>query len=290
MNSFQDTSSSKFKVGLIQMSMSDNLDDNLKKALKMIKKAVKKGANIVCLPELFNAPYFPIEENAQAEKYAQSIPSATSEILSSVAKRYGIIIVAGSVYEKDNDKFYNTCVVFDETGVILGKYRKMHIPHDPGFYEQNYFEKGNLGYQVFQTKYCKIGVLICYDQWFPEAARTLALMGADVIFYPTAIGWAKNIEPVEGNWNKAWDAVQIGHAIANNIIIAAVNRCGAEKDTTFWGGSFVSDAFGNILAKAKDKDKIVIAECNLAHSKHVRESWRFFYNRRPESYSKIVEK
>ncbi|MEK6982491.1 MAG: carbon-nitrogen hydrolase [Candidatus Micrarchaeota archaeon] len=283
---------SKFKVALLQMKMSDSVSENLKKAVKMIKSASKKGANIVCLPELFNTPYFPIQEKADALKYAESIPGPTSEVLSIAAKEANVVLVAGSIYEKDSatGKLYNTSMVFDENGLMLGKYRKMHIPHDPGFYEQNYFEKGDLGYKVFQTKYGNVGILICYDQWFPEAARTLALMGADIIFYPTAIGWAKNVEPVEGNWQKAWEGVQVGHAIANNLIIAPVNRCGVEKNTTFWGGSFVSNAFGAILAKGKDKEKIIITECDLAHSKHVREGWRFFYNRRPESYGKLVEK
>lgn len=280
----------KFKIALIQMSMGNSVSENLQKAVKMIKQSAKKGANIVCLPELFNTPYFPIEEKAEISQYAQPIPGPTSEILSQAAKDANIVLVAGSIYEKaENGKLYNTAMVFDENGAMLGKYRKMHIPHDPGFYEQNYFEKGDLGYKVFATKYGKIGVLICYDQWFPEAARTLALMGADIIFYPTAIGWTKNVEPIEGNWNKAWDSVQIGHAVANNVIIAPVNRCGVEKDTTFWGGSFVCDAFGTILAKGKDKEKVIIAECDLAHSKFVREGWRFFYNRRPESYGKLTE-
>ena len=263
---------------------------NLDKALSRIKEASGRGANIVCLPELFNAPYFPQEEKAEAEQFAEAVPGPTTRALSEAARDCKVVIVGGSVYEKDGNKFYNTTAVFDESGRTLGKYRKMHIPHDPSFYEQNYFERGDLGYKVFETKYGKLGTLICYDQWFPEAARTLSLMGADIIFYPTAIGWVEGIKPAEGDWKEAWTAVQRGHGIANATAICAVNRVGSEGTMNFWGGSFISSQFGTMLAHGGDREELVMAEVDLELGKKVREGWRFFYNRRPDTYGKIVEK
>jgi agmatine deiminase len=280
----------KVKVALIQMSMVADQSKNVQAAVSRINDASEKGANIVCLPELFTAPYFPQEEKAEAEKYAEKIPGPTTQALSRAAKENNVVVVGGSLYEKHGKKFFNTTPVFDERGRLLGKYRKMHIPHDPSFYEQNYFERGDLGYQVFKTSFGNIGTLICYDQWFPEAARTLALMGADMIFYPTAIGWVRGVAPAEGNWQEAWTAVQRGHGIANATAICAVNRVGTEGTMKFWGGSFVSSQFGTMLAQGGDREEIVFAEIDLGLGKKVREGWRFFYNRRPETYGKLVEK
>lgn len=277
-------------LGLIQMSMTGSHDDNLLNAIKKIGIAAKKGANIVCLPELFTTPYFPHEQKQDTERYAEKIPGRTSEALSEAAKNNAVTVVAGSVFEKAGKKYYNTTMVFNEKGKLLGKYRKMHIPHDPNFYEQDYFTPGDLGFKVFRTQYAKLGTLICYDQWYPEAARINALMGADIIFYPTAIGWVKGIETSEGNWQEAWENVQRGHAIANCSIVAAVNRVGVEGNTTFWGGSFVCDAFGKTIARGRIREEIVIAKCDLKHSRNVREGWRFFNNRRPETYGKLIEK
>ncbi|VVC03320.1 Nitrilase [Candidatus Bilamarchaeum dharawalense] len=280
----------KVKIALIQMAMTDDLEDNLKKAVKLIRKAAKKGAQIVCLPEVFTSPYFPQEEKADTRKYEESIPGPSYHMLSKAAKDNNVILIGGSVYENFNNRKFNSAMIFDETGTFLGKYRKMHIPHDPNFYEQNYFEKGDLGYQVFQTKFGKIAVLICYDQWFPEAARIVSLMGADMIFYPTAIGTLDNVDQSEGNWQQAWEAVQRGHAIANGVIVAGVNRVGKESKTTFWGGSFIYSQFGTLLARGKDKEKIIIAEVETELGKDVKEGWRFFYNRRPETYGKLTER
>ncbi|MBS3067869.1 carbon-nitrogen hydrolase [Candidatus Micrarchaeota archaeon] len=292
-------------LGLIQMSMTQSASENLEKAIKKIELAAKKDAQIVCLPELFTSPYFPQEEKANVSEYAEKIPGLTSKALSEVAKENFVVLVAGSIFEKSGKKHYNTTMVFDESGKMLGKYRKMHIPHDPNFYEQHYFAQGDIGYKVFKTQYAKLGTLICYDQWFPEAARINALLGAEIIFYPTAIGWSKNIEQTEGNWQEAWEAVQRGHAIANSCVVATVNRVGTENDMicpsgqisrnnnssmTFWGGSFVYDQFGKLLAHGSVREEIIIAKCNLELSKQVREGWRFFYNRRPETYKKILEK
>ena len=283
-------------LGLIQMAMVEEKEKSLEKAIKMIGRATDRGAQVVCLPELFTSPYFPQEEDTE-KQYAEKIPGPTGNALSQAAKENGIVLIGGSLYEKDGKKHYNTSMVFDERGKMLGKYRKMHIPHDPNFYEQCYFTPGDLGYKVFKvrdpkrkTENWKLGTLICYDQWYPEAARINALMGAEVIFYPTAIGWVRGIKQREGSWQEAWENVQRGHAIANGIVVAAVNRVGVEKNMTFWGGSFVCDAFGKTVARGGLKEEVIIAKVDLEHGKGVREGWRFFHNRRPETYKKLVER
>ncbi len=278
------------RLGLIQMKMSISKSANIERAVRGISDAAGKGANVVCLPELFTAPYFPQEERASAEEYVDAVPGEATEALSDAAKECGVVVVGGSVFERDGGRLFNTAAVFDERGRALGKYRKMHIPHDPSFYEQNYFERGDLGYRVFDTKFGKIGVLICYDQWFPEAARILALMGADMIFYPTAIGLVDGVKQAEGDWQGAWTAVQTGHAIANGVAVAAVNRVGREGKMKFWGGSFVSSQFGTLLARGKDSEETVIAEIDTGLGRSVKEGWRFFYNRRPETYGRLVQK
>lgn len=275
-------------LGLIQMSMNENQDANLNKATRLIQEAAVKGADIICLPELFRSPYFPQDEKSE-QSYAEKIPGETGKRLSQAAKENNIVLVAGSVFEQDNKNFYNTSMIFDEKGKFLGKYRKVHIPHDPNFYEQNYFTPGDIGYKVFKTIYGNIAPLICYDQWYPEAARVLALMGADIIFYPTAIGHVHGIREDEGNWEEAWETVQRGHAIANNIIVAAVNRVGREKNMDFWGRSFICDAFGKVVTRGSDKEEIVIAECDLEHGKRIRKGWRFFNNRRIDTYHRLIE-
>ncbi len=280
----------KAKIALVQMSMGAESGKNLDKALSRIKEAASKGANIVCLPELFNTPYFPQEERARAEEYAEAIPGKVSEALSRSAKENKVVLVGGSIFERGGKKYFNTTAVFDESGKMLGTYRKMHIPHDPNFYEQNYFERGDLGYKVFDTRYGRIGTLICYDQWYPEAARTLALMGADIIFYPTAIGWVDGVQPAEGNWQEAWEAVQRGHAVANATAVCAVNRVGREGSMEFWGGSFIYSQFGTLLAHGDSREGLVVGEVDLELGRTVKEGWRFFYNRRPETYTKLVEK
>ncbi len=286
---------SQIALGLVQMSMSASADANLGKALSMIAQAAKKGAQVVCLPELFTAPYFAQEAKNRtkaAEKFAEVIPGRIADSLSAAAKDNRIILIGGSIYEKDGKtgKLYNTSCVFDEKGKMLGKYRKMHIPHDECFFEQDYFEKGDLGFRTFDTARGKIAPLICYDQWFPEAARINALAGAEMIFYPTAIATVRGVEQSEGNWQEAWENSMRGHAIANGIVVAAVNRCGNEGKMDFWGGSFVCDAFGKTLARAGNKEEVLIATVDSEHSKSVREGWRFRYNRRPNQYGKLVGK
>lgn len=274
-------------LGLVQMSMSADVEFNLRKAVEKIKQASSRGAQIVCLPELFNSLYFPQAEKAKA--FSDEIPGKVSEALSKAARENKVVVVGGSIFEKSGGKFFNTSIVFSEKGVLLGKYRKMHVPQDENFFEQNYFAKGDLGFQVFETSFGKISVLVCFDQWFPEAARVCALNGAEIIFYPTAIGRVDGIEQVEGDWREAWTNVQRGHAIANNLVVAGVNRTGREGKIEFWGSSFVSDAFGKMIARGKEGEEIVIAKVDLDHGKDIREGWRFFHNRRPEAYKKITE-
>lgn len=278
------------KIALIQMSMSEDQAENVQKAVKRIKEAAQKGAKIVALPEVFTSVYFPTRKKYDAEKHAETIPGPIEKELSKAAKENKVVLVAGSIYEKDGKKFYNTAMIFDENGELLGKYRKMHIPHDPNFYEQDYFEKGDLGYSVFETKYGKIAVLICYDQWFPEAARIVSLMGAQIIFYPTAIGLPGNTKQFEGNWQEAWEAVQRGHSIANATIVATINRVGKEVDTKFWGNSFVYSQFGTLLAKGKEKEEIIYANVDLELGKRIEEGWMFFKHRRPETYGRLTKK
>ena len=285
----------KVKIGLVQMSMDNDKEKNVKKAIKMIKKAAKAGAQIIALPELFNTLYFCNIEKGNFTQWAEEIPGKTTELLSKVAKELGVVLVAGSIYEHDRSsgKYYNSAVVFDENGQLLGKYRKIHIPHDPSFYEQNYFEKGDLGYKTFETKYGKIAVLICYDQWFPEAARVLALDGVKIIFYPTAIGRVKGVEQVEGDWQNAWQAVQVGHSAANGLVVASINRVGTEGDSIFWGGSFVAQ-FGTIISggksKSNEREKVIVGEVDLEMVEFAQKGWRWLLERRPETYEKITQK
>jgi agmatine deiminase len=284
----------KVTIGLVQMSMSEEPKENLRKAIEMIAEASKMGAQVVCLPELFTTTYFPQYDTTGGRRKEQApnepVPGPTTEALSKAAARGGVVLIGGSIYERDGDRLYNTAPVFDESGRMLGRYRKTYIPHDEDFYEQSYFEPGDTGFQVYQTDRGRIGVMICYDQWYPEAARSNALQGAEMVFYPTAIGRVKGIEQVEGDWQQAWENVMRGHAIANGMVVAACNRAGTEDRMEFWGGSFVIDAFGRTLARGSKEEEIVLATVDLEHGENVRSGWRFFNNRRPECYWEIVEK
>ena len=291
------------RIGLIQMSMAGGgaeihespLEANLQKAEMMVAKTAEKGAKIVALPELFTTPYFcQTPKDPKVFALAESIPGPTIHRLASLAKKHQIVLVGGSIFEKASDgKFYNTACVFGADGTMLGTYRKTHIPHDPAFYEQDYFAPGDTGVRVFETPYGKISVLICYDQWFPEAARLAALKGAEIIFYPTAIATSPTIAPVDASipedWDKMWTAAQVGHAASNSIYIAAINRVGNEGDMHFWGGSFVADPGANMLIKADDSEQVVIAECDLSYPKKMQEAWRFLQERRPEMYAPLTQ-
>ena len=281
-------------IGLVQMKMERDTARNLSRATELVGEARRQGADIVCLPELFTSLYFAQYANPHRTEKAdiplESIPGDTARQLSECAARNGVILIAGSVYERAENGLFNTCMTFDRNGNMLGKYRKIHIPHDENFFEQHYFAPGDLGFKVYETDMGRIGTLICYDQWFPEAARTNALMGADIVFYPTAIGTVRGVGQAEGNWQEAWENVMRGHAIANGMVVAAVNRAGNEDQMDFWGGSFVIDAFGKTLVRAGDREQVLVTSIDLKHGHDVREGWRFFHNRRPDQYGRITEK
>jgi agmatine deiminase len=277
-------------VGLVQMAVSEDIKLNMKRAAEKIEEAAKNGAQIVCLPELYRTPYFPQEEKQDATQVAETIPGESTETFSSLAKKLGVAIIA-PLFEEDKDgKHYNTAAVIDANGQNMGTYRKMHVPQDPCFYEKDYFEPGNRGYQVFKTAYADIGVLICYDQWFPEPARILSLKGAAILFYPTAIGWIKGHTSADGDWHDAWKTIQRGHAIANGVHVAAVNRVGKEGQLKFWGGSFVCNSFGTILKEAgRENEEVLVTKVDLGMNKRIREGWGFLKNRRPATYKLLTQ-
>ena len=278
-------------VAAVQSKVSSDLDANLLKTVKLVEQAAQKGAQIICLQELYRTPYFPQYPNARKDNFSETIPGESTRVFSIIAKKYKIVIIV-PIFEKDKQgKYYNSAVVINTDGKLMPTYRKVHIPHDPGFYEKNYFKEGNNGYKIYKTKYATFAILICYDQWFPEAARAVKLAGADIVFYPTAIGNIKGIKQTEGNWHNAWETIMRGHAIANNFYIVAVNRTGREDKTQFWGQSFICDAFGNILKRAGEfKDEILISKINLASARTTIAGWGFMQNRRPDTYQSIVGK
>jgi agmatine deiminase len=277
-------------IGLVQASVSEDLAVNLKKTLQKVEEAAKRGAQIVCLQELYRTPYFPQEENKDASSLAETIPGESTNAFSELAKKHKIVIIVPLFERHPNGKYYNSAVVIDANGKLMDTYHKVHVPQDPLFYEQNYFEAGDLGYKVYKTAYARIGVLICYDQWFPEPARINALNGADIIFYPTAIGYIKDHTSADGDWHDAWQTVQRGHAIANGVHVAAVNRVGEEGQLKFWGGSFVCDSFGKILAQASsEKEAVLVVKADLSLNKRIRDGWGFLKNRRPDTYKLLTE-
>jgi agmatine deiminase len=279
-------------VGLIQSAVSEDMETNLKKTLLKVEEAARKGAQIICLQELYNTRYFPQKEQQQliAQKYAETIPGKSTMAFSELAKKYKVVIIVPLFEQASNGKFYNSAVIINTDGLLLETYHKIHIPQDPYFYEQDYFELGHLGYRIYDTTHAKIAVLICYDQWFPEAARICTLQGADILFYPTAIGYIKDHTSADGNWQDAWQTVQRGHAIANGVHVAAVNRVGTEDELEFWGNSFVCDAFGRILAQAGHREETLIVPLNLSFNKRIRDGWGFLKNRRPDTYHPLTEK
>ena len=274
-------------IALIQTKVSENIRSNVSNTLKMIERAANKGAQIIALQELFQTPYFPQWENVNKDDYAETLKGYTVSEMKKASKRLAVTIVV-PIYEQKNGKYFNTAVVIGKYGKLLGQYNKTHIPHDPGFYEKEYFEEANSDYKIFSADGVKFAVLICYDQWFPEAARLARLNGAEIIFYPTAIGDIVDNEE-EGDWHDAWETVQRGHAISNSIYVAAINRVGREGDIQFWGQSFVSDPFGKILKCASaTRQEAVVIELDLEQNNFYAEGWGFLDNRRPDTYSKIT--
>ncbi|HVO92082.1 MAG TPA: carbon-nitrogen hydrolase [Terriglobales bacterium] len=277
------------RLGLIQMSCGDDPAANLAKAVERIDAAAKKGARIVCLQELFRSRYFCQSEDPRNFKLAESIPGPTSDGLAELARKRGIVIVASLFERRSAGVYHNTAVVIDADGSLPGKYRKMHIPDDPLYYEKFYFTPGDLGFPSFQTRFAKVGVLVCWDQWFPEGARLAALSGAQILFYPTAIGWIpKEPRSVAQNQRTGWELIQRSHAIANGVFVAAVNRVGREGKIKFWGNSFVAGPFGEVIARAhSERDEIVIANCDLAKIEETRQSWPFLRDRRIDAYGPL---
>jgi N-carbamoylputrescine amidase len=267
---------------------------NLKKALGKIREAAAKGAQIICLQELFTSLYFCDVEDYDNFSLAEPVPGPSTEALQKVAVETGTVII-GSLFEKRTQGVYhNTAAVIDADGTYLGKYRKMHIPDDPAFYEKFYFTPGDRGYQVFKTKYANIGVLICWDQWYPEAARITALKGAEILFYPTAIGWSSSQDlPTNDEQYNAWQTIQRSHAVANGVHVVSVNRVGSEQDgaMTFWGGSFIANPFGRILYQASpDEEEVVVQEIDTDKTDHYRTHWPFLRDRRIDSYEPITKR
>ena len=285
---------SKLNVGLVQMGCSSDAKENLNKAILGIRDAAAKGANIVCLQELFTSLYFCDVEDYENFKLAEAIPGATTDELSVIAKETGVVIIASLFEKRAQGLYHNTTAVIDADGTYLGKYRKMHIPDDPAYFEKFYFTPGDLGYKVFETKFAKIGVLICWDQWYPEAARLTSLMGAEILFYPTAIGWATSQdEATNTEQYNAWQTIQRSHAIANGVHVVSVNRVGFEQDGAmkFWGGSFVSNPFGTLLAKGSHEDEeVIVTEIDLDKTDSYRTHWPFLRDRRIDSYGEIVKR
>ncbi len=282
-------SSTRVNVALVQMRCSERKQENIDKALARIADAAENGAQIVCLQELFPTPYPCQSEDHRRFEDAEPIPGPTSQLLSDAARQANVVVV-GSLFERRAPGLYhNTAVVFDSDGSLLGLYRKMHIPDDPLYYEKFYFTPGDLGFRTFATRYGKIGVCVCWDQWFPEAARLTALSGAEILFYPTAIGWLPNEKSEYGasQWS-AWETMMRSHAIANGVFVAAPNRVGLEGQLEFWGASFVSDPNGNVLARASHSDEeTLVVECNLAQIDVVRTHWPFLRDRRIDAYGNI---
>jgi N-carbamoylputrescine amidase len=282
----------KVKVGLVQLSCTKDKEYNIQKTIESIRKAAQKGANIVCLQELFSSLYFCDVEDYENFKLAEPIPGKTTSMLEEIAKELGIVIIASMFEKRAHGLYFNTTAVIDADGIYLGKYRKMHIPDDPGYYEKFYFTPGDTGYMTFNTKFGRIGVLICWDQWYPEAARITALMGAEILFYPTAIGWAKT-QDKETNTEQynAWQTIQRSHAIANGIHVVSVNRTGVEGEMQFWGGSFVSNPFGTVMYQAPHlEEDINVIEIDLEKTDHYRTHWPYLRDRRIDSYQPITKR
>jgi len=277
------------KIGLVQMSCGATPTENLAIAMARIEAAAKKGAKIVCLQELFRTRYFCQSEDQRNFKLAETIPGPSTDALCAVARQRKVVIVASLFEKRIAGIYHNTAVVIDADGSIAGKYRKMHIPDDPFYYEKFYFTPGDLGFPSFQTRYAKIAVLICWDQWFPEGARAAALSGAQILFYPTAIGWIPS-EPraVARNQRNAWELIQRSHAVANGVYVASVNRVGREGKVNFWGSSFVAGPLGEVIAHGGEREEVLIAVCDLGKIEETRQSWPFLRDRRIDAYGSLL--
>ena len=286
----------KLRIGLIQMACSEDPNQNLEKAVWRIREAAARGARIVCLQELFRSQYFCLTEDPAWFALAEPVPGPTTDTLSQLAAELEVVVVASLFERRAAGLYHNTAAVLDADGRLAGVYRKMHIPDDPLYYEKFYFMPGDLGFRALDTRYGRIGVLICWDQWYPEAARLAAMDGADILLYPTAIGWHPSEKAEVGERQRdAWRTVQRGHAIANGIYVAAVNRVGFEgsagQGLEFWGSSFVTGPFGEVLAEASVADEeILVVECDLRAMEETRRNWPFFRDRRVDAYEGLDQR
>lgn len=279
------------KIGLIQTQGFETPAQNLAHHTDKIREAASKGAQIICLQELFNTIYFCYKEDEAYFEWAQAIPGPITVHMQSLAKQLGVALIVPYFEKRAPGIYHNTAAVIDADGSYLGKYRKMHIPDDPGFYEKFYFTPGDLGFKVFKTKFATVGVLICWDQWFPEAARLTAMRGAEILFYPTAIGTLEHESEAEKQrFRDAWQTIQRSHSVANGCYVAVVNRVGVENGTKFWGHSFVSAPFGEVIAQAGDQDEILLADVDLDKMDAQRRIWPFFRDRRIEEYGDLTKR
>ena len=289
-------SAEKFRVGLVQMSCAPDPNQNLEKAIWRTREAAARGAQIVCLQELFRSQYFCREENAELFALAEPIPGPTTETLGLLARELGVVIIASLFERRSAGLYHNTAAVIGADGELEGIYRKMHIPDDPLYFEKFYFTPGDLGFKNFDTRFGRLGVLVCWDQWYPEAARLTAIAGANILFYPTAIGWHPSEKEQYGKAQlDAWRTIQRAHAIANGVYVAAVNRVGFEgppdNGLEFWGSSFVADPFGQIIDEASTSDEqILVTECDPRRMEEVRRGWPFLRDRRIDAYAPIVKR
>jgi len=292
-----------YRVGLVQMQCGPEPEQNLEHAMEMVREAAGKGANVVCLPELFMTQYFCQREDHAFFDLAEPIPGPTSTRLSQLARQQGVVLIASLFEKRAPGIYHNTAAIFERDGALAGIYRKMHIPDDPLYYEKFYFTPGDLGFKALDTNVGKVGTLVCWDQWYPEGARLTALQGANVLFYPTAIGW----HPAEKEeWGEAqhdaWRTIQRAHAIANGVYVAVVNRVGHETGNIrgdevkgpgldFWGGSFLADPFGRVIAEGShDKEEVLIGEVDLRKMEEIRRNWPFLRDRRIDSYAQITQR
>jgi N-carbamoylputrescine amidase len=293
----------KFQIALVQMSCGPEPEQNLRKAIDRVGDAAGRGANVVCLPELFQTQYFCQREDAALFDLAETIPGPSSEKLSAAAKKNSVVLITSLFEKRARGVYHNTAAIFDKDGSLAGIYRKMHIPDDPLYYEKFYFTPGDLGFRALDTSAGKIGTLVCWDQWYPEGARLTALQGANVLFYPTAIGWhpAEKAEFGEAQYD-AWKTIQRAHAIANGLYVGVVNRVGFETGNIrgnsatgaglqFWGGSFIADPFGRVIAQGShDKEEILMAEVDLHKLEDTRRNWPFLRDRRIDAYAPITNR
>ena len=291
-------SGNNLTIALVQMSCGAVPQENLGSALAKVEEASRRGAKVICLPELFRSQYFCQKEDPALFDLAESVPGPSTEALGEVAGRHKVVIIVPIFERRSAGIYHNSLVVIDSDGSIAGLYRKMHVPDDPAYYEKFYFTPGDRGFQAIQTSAGKIGTLICWDQWYPEAARLATLQGAEMLFYPTAIGWHPSEKAQEGESQRsAWQTIQRSHAIANGVFVAAVNRVGHEKPDAggdgieFWGSSFMCDPFGTVLTEASmDKEEIILAEVNLSRVEEVRRNWPFLRDRRVDAYGGLTKR